>query len=217
MNHTYAFISNDIKWGTAPSWAAFIVATIAAGLAYGAFRREQRRDRVNAEIRLREQAAKVAAWWDTKGEDFGYFVVLKNASELPVEGVTVAALHSRPVDASGRKIVQRVPIRPEQSGSALNLDSREFAVIPPGESETFELDIDMHEGREVFIDLTFRDAQGIEWKRSRGKLTANDEKTQPIWFRAFNADSALTGKHLLVLVLSVAAVSAVAQILTFVI
>ena len=189
MNPTYAFISDEIQWGNAPSWAAFIVATIAASLAYGAFLREQRRDLINSEIRLREQANKVAAWWDPTQVD-GYHVVIRNASELPVEDVEVIASYVEEVTHSYKTNRSALPFTLTHTGPHIYLDASGAPVLPPGESLVVELEISREEAPEVSLVLSFRDAQGVQWKRSGGELVANEEKPQPIWFRPFTGESA---------------------------
>ena len=186
MTSTYAFISDAIQWGNVPSWAAFIVATIAALLAYGAYRREQRRDHVNAEIRLREQANKITAWWDSDA-DAGYWVVIKNASNLPADDVTVVASHPREEGRTSRT-------RPRSALRMIGdfIGSVTVAVIPPEESRRVQIHVKGDVGVFAWVDvelaLTFRDAQGIQWRRSRGELVASEDESQPAWYNVFRND-----------------------------
>lgn len=186
MTSTYAFISDAIQWGNVPSWAACIAATIAALLAYGAYRREQRRDHVNAEIRLREQANKITAWWDPDA-DAGYWVVIKNASNLPTDDVTVVASRPRGEGGSSRP-------RPRSALRMIGdfIGSVTVAVIPPEESRRVQIHVKGEFGvvawDDIELTLTFRDAQGIQWRRSRGELVANEDETQPAWYNVFRND-----------------------------
>lgn len=163
MTATAGIPWDAIQWGNAPSWAAFVTAAIAAVLAMAAFRREQRRDQVAQQIRLQEQANKVAAWranWKRAGL-IENGVRVRNASDLPVDAVLV------------------VIGSPEGQGQFVRI----IDVIPPGET------IDVPFGRDDKpygrVRIGFTDAQGVTWVRMNGKLTVDDDKTQPSWYRAF--------------------------------
>jgi hypothetical protein len=145
-----------LQWGTVPSYfggVAFL-ATIFIIL----------RDR---STRLREQAAKVAAWVTWRNDDQGvrrYIVILRNGSDLPVTGVRLVV--------GSEKTPPHV--RLDKSGAPegpLKSHFDYFANLGPGFSEEI--------GRYNFttplaiISLEFTDCAGRRWIRTNERLSTD--------------------------------------------
>ncbi|MGY1855474.1 hypothetical protein [Modestobacter sp. SYSU DS0290] len=166
---------SDVDWGNAPSWAAFGTAIIAARYAAGAYRREERRDRVNAELRLREQATKFSAWADLLPEEREssgrvvkserYALTLRNSSDEIIENVVCDFLPKGKDDV---------------------LHTVTYTLVAPGGREEVALPYELLV-QQPDVRASFVDGKGITWIRFRGRLDAStaDGVRQPVWWRAY--------------------------------
>lgn len=169
-----------MEWGTVPAWVTAAAAGLALIFAAGAYRREGRRDHVNAELRLREQANKVAAWedvlWaddviehDPTGEqspvrEERFVVQIRNSSDLPIERVLADLVD----DATGEVLhTARTRLVKPETTESIDLPSSLFAL-------------------DFAVRLRFMDAQGVSWERWGGTLEPeSDRSKQPAWWRSF--------------------------------
>lgn len=167
---------SGFDWAELRGWGTFVAALIAASVAYRAFLRERRRDKIAAEIRLREQASRFSGWLNRTSGNFS--VHLRNASELPISGVNVWYWTAEP----GQEMTfERMMKEYWHSDS--------YEVIAPGDTVRRDNQLFAAMNIEVeHISLTFTDAQGIFWARHQGNLIPNPLKTksQPPWYRAFD-------------------------------
>lgn len=116
------------------------------------YRLESRRDQYADRVRLREQARLVAAWNDVEDDaddpDDSFYLVIRNASELPVVDVRYELVRSAD---------QRV------------LTRGRMGHLRPTETKKLRLDDDLML-EESDVRLCFIDSQGIRWVRFRGVL-----------------------------------------------
>lgn len=162
-------------WAELRGWGTLFAALIAASIAYRAFLRERRRDKIAAEIRLREQASRFSGWMIWTSEDHSFY--LRNASDLPITDVNVRHWEGEP----GQKVTFEQMMKDQWHAD-------EFAVIAPGDTKRIDKQLYSAMGINVLnISITFTDAQGILWARHQGKLIPNplEAKSQPLWYRAF--------------------------------
>ncbi|NIZ90291.1 hypothetical protein [Kineococcus rubinsiae] len=166
---------DSIDWGNAPSWAAVTAGSVAALLALGAYRRESRRDEINADQRLRVQAAKIGAWV-TETSATTVAVRCLNLSDMPAVRVTIDLWAGAP--GKYKRIVERYYL----SASDWPPGYSEVTVVPrlrqgfvrspdpgpkaPGTRQRVQ------SGLRWSIRCTFVDAQGIWWERRNGQLTS---------------------------------------------
>jgi len=86
--------------GSVPTWVAVVVATVAAGFAYAAWRRERNRDEDRVAERRRSQASLVAGWVYPSGNPVTWVAAVRNASELPVFDVVLEVVNTELPDLS---------------------------------------------------------------------------------------------------------------------
>jgi len=126
-------------------------------------------------MRIREQANKFSGWLDV--EDNRIRVFLRNASDLPIEGVNIWFWN--------RDLHEEATFRQAMSKwfELIACD-----VVAPG--ATYEKDI-THlvpgAAHLLTMTLTYTDAQGVFWARHRGTLVDNPLRAddQPTWYQAF--------------------------------
>jgi hypothetical protein len=186
-----AVFRNSIQWGDAATWVLAATSTVAlwaagfaGAVAYRLLEVELGRDRVAAEERRavaderrRAQAARVAAWFGSWGDDDGYpagmsgppgrlrwGAVIRNASDLPVYDVRFS--YHVAVDPGRRGRTWRAGER---------FQSRDIIpVIPPGVERSAIPNYvreEQADGRWL-VAVSFTDADGRRWRRDvHGMLT----------------------------------------------
>ncbi len=182
-----------IQWGDVPSWVsacvtlgAFVFAGVAIVVSRRTFRLESERDRVNAEVRQRQdayvrrsQSAMVSAWWgsadavhapDPRSADWGAF--LRNASETPVYKANMTVVGA---------------------GNHAGPTAMEFPVVPPTRQPVFHpvavpsaAPAAGHRSvsnavSDYKVSLRFTDAAGIRWVRDEYGVLRELEPNLLIW------------------------------------
>ena len=159
----------SINWGDVPTWVSAvttITATAGAGWAayatWGVLKLERTRDEEAAKVNRQQLANGVSAWLDYEAGNLTneYGLEIRNMSGQPISSFEVI-VH---VDHEGDIVVHR------------------RRIVPPGEDrvpvsrEAFHA-IRKHLGvkmsdlfSSVGIILTFRDAAGVEWRRTESGL-----------------------------------------------
>lgn len=163
------FHGRSYRLGQRPAWFAAVAAAIAGSLALSSFRREQRRDKVAQELRLREQSSKFSGWLEERNHQT--ILHLKNASELPIEQVNGWFWSGEPYGQTFNDVLEKY--------CEMTWDR----VVPPGTLLSRPLDFDATDDN---FSLSFTDAQGIFWVRHNGTLETATYKTQPRWYQAFD-------------------------------
>jgi hypothetical protein len=146
-----------LDFGDVPTWLATVGATAAAIFAYRAYRLENQRDLVAADLMRRGQASQVAVWVEYKrhprtGEPDGAdCFLIRNASQLPIYDVLVFSYSYERSDPEQVTPVARyeyaiVPPRPEPKLHIANADGNRFLWV---------------------FAMQFKDAAGTTWHRDR--------------------------------------------------
>jgi arabinogalactan oligomer / maltooligosaccharide transport system substrate-binding protein len=184
--------SAGVNWGDVPTWVsagvtlgALIFAVAAVLVARRAFRLELERDRVNAEIRQRQdayvrrsQSALVSAWWGSADESHArsrsagaWGAFLRNASETPIYKANMTIVGGG--NQAGPKVM-------------------EFPVVPPTRQPVFH-SVTMSRAAPVAgqrgaraapdckVSLRFTDAAGIRWVRDEYGALRELEPGLLIW------------------------------------
>jgi hypothetical protein len=179
---TGAGAENLAGWVEATATLAALLAAIVAGAyASAAFRLEVRRDEIRVTTDRRAQASLVAAWLEfVISEDAGLpyhqlksiVIRLRNASELPVTSVRFDVIHLSPFpDGVMEQHMHgdQVAVLPPAT-SPLQIEWKDNTAVTQAEHEWRNRG---HQGAQRFgLELLFRDAAGIHWKRDwQGHLT----------------------------------------------
>jgi hypothetical protein len=161
--------ATSTAWAT---WTLVVVAAAAAWYARRVYGIESKRDQDRAALALREQAAKVSAWHDTKAlpvmrhPAFGglatwHGIYILNRSELPVHDVTLTMV---PLNDDGEVVPGAephglvVPLVPPTTG-----DEPAFHKVRPTEAG---------DPVRFGVDMRFRDAGELVWTRDNdGRLS----------------------------------------------
>ncbi|GAB4049689.1 hypothetical protein GCM10028775_19110 [Catellatospora paridis] len=162
-----------VDWGDAPTWLAFLAASLAGFTAYKVYGVESRRDETAAKLQaqrdddaIRSQASVVAAWYTRRAYEVtapgagtetrhGWGVAIANGSGVPVYDVQVDFYFSSPLINDG-----------EPSGPRGSVTRR---VLPPGShfflaKESMLRDVD---DRSLYlVSLKFRDSSNRRWMRT---------------------------------------------------
>jgi arabinogalactan oligomer/maltooligosaccharide transport system substrate-binding protein len=168
-----------VAWGDAPSWVAAVAtvltllfAAVAAVAAHRIYRIESERDRLEAEVRQRQdsflrraQAALVSAWWGQRpagrdGDGGRYGAFLRNASETPVYQAALTVM-----DINDPERTERFAI----------------AVVPPANRPEFHpARLDQGQG-DRRVEVTFTDSTGIRWIRDQRGLLSELRPEVVVW------------------------------------
>jgi hypothetical protein len=157
-----------VDWGDVPGWiqagatVALLVAAVIAGvLASRIYKIESARDRRYAEERQKDQASLVSAWVERRdsalllGEGAagpGHFLILKNASVLPVYDVSVRYF----IPEASKFVEHSHPI------GLLVPGERAERIARPADAELGKLKL-MHSS--LRVHLSFIDSHGQRWQR----------------------------------------------------
>lgn len=148
--------NSGFDWAELRGWGTLAAALIAATVAVGAYRREQRRDASAKAIQIQDQATKFAGWIDA--DDTRIRLFLKNASDLPIERVDVWFWEA---DF-------------ETTFEDLQVQYRfwmHFRVVAPGQTIIKDVTDDVSEASQwLTVSLNFIDARGLAWARHSGDL-----------------------------------------------
>jgi hypothetical protein len=164
-------------WGTVPDWLAAVGTLAAFAVALRLLAKELAARREYEEDRRTEQARLVSTWTTFPERDaqdsslYWFYVVVKNASEVPVHNVSV---------------VMEEPRSPYARATGSPDCRMQFFTVAPGENDRLAFRHPEHHAGP--LTLTFTDAAGRRWTRyPDGRLVEPDRPRRRSRKDALNA------------------------------
>jgi hypothetical protein len=134
-----------------------LLAGIAGLVAFRLYKIESERDRVAAEVAIRQQAASVAFWWDSPTSQLR----VSNHSLLPIYFPSV---HTTPPQTIGLCPTATTE-QPKTAAMVLLPAEHAYAVVRKSPGVWMIYELEEHPSSEQMIILTFADNANIMWKR----------------------------------------------------